>query len=442
MVKRKTIYVTLTALLALASCAQEEPKGGNLTGEGNRIYFRSYLPSITQIRGGVMSEDSFTECRVSCINPNDTTLIDPESGEIAPYFSDIHFEKNEEGHFMAHEKDTCKWPTSNDKLHFFAYYPSAKSMQETIDDEKFNLKNYSTKAEGTPVIDYRMERFRIAPDMADHVDFVAAYSSGTKQDNLDSGIKLNFTHQLARIEFSASNESKIYDIDIAGVRIGNALTEGDFNFSAFLSGNVKTWINTTQTPVEHIFTSEEKIVPLSKDAASIMGKSGPAMVIPMQDKIEAWKGKGDPAANKLYVSILLRVKNPAKGNEVVYPYPNDRDNLPVVYLVVGNDGTVIRRVYKIDDDYYTDNENREELKYSPKATEEIYSFGWATVPVAAKWDAGKIYTYKLNYTEGVGWQDPSYPDPGEPIISDRVLVNVSVTDWVSGEDNDVTVPRK
>lgn len=461
--KKKTIYVALAVLLTLPSCVQEGPASAVLAGKGNRIYFRSYLPTVTQTRASVITKENLTECQVTAFNPDDRNHS--AEGVMSPYFSDLHYEKDGEGHFLPQSEESCMWPDSKSRLHFFAYYPSAAGMQETADGDYFNLVNYSRKAEdGMYVFDYRLESFQVAPDIADQVDFIAAYANGTGQDNGDAGIDLTFSHQLARIELSAWGASDKYDFEIAGVRIGNAVAQGDFCFSSITpaSGKSSPWIKTdgNQAPVEHIFTEGESIVHISKDnglhttaesAASIMGTAGPAMVIPMTEKIEAWEGKGDPeietpnySTDKLYFSVLLRVTNKVEKT-VVYPYPNDRDNIPMVHLAVGEEGKVIRRVYLIEEEYYTANQKSDEFKYTPKDTEEVYDFSWAALPVGAKWEAGKIYTYKLNYSTGIGWQDPSDPNPGEPIIErGKIPFEVNVEEWIAAEDHNpnLDVPKR
>lgn len=465
MEKKTTIYTALAGILALSSCSQEGPAGTDLPGSGNRIYFRSYIPTITQTRAVVITKGNLTECQVTGFNPDDRKHVDSETEEMTTYFSDIHFEKDAEGRFLPQDEESCIWPDSKSRLHFFAYHPSADTMQETIDKSKFRLANHSKKADdGTSVLDYRLEGFQVASDIADQVDFIAAYANGTGQDNGDSGIKLDLTHRLSRVEISAWGASDKYDFEIAGVRIGNVVAQGDFCFSSLLStpDNTDGWINTSdnQAPVEHIFTQGEALILLSRgngshasaeDAASIMGDSGPAMVIPMAEQIEAWEGKGDPdidspqySTDRLYFSVLLRVTNRAEET-VVYPYPNDRDNIPTVYLAVGNDGKVIRRVYLIDGDYYTSNVKNDDLKYIPRKSDEVHGYCWAALPVGAKWEAGKIYTYKLNYSTGIGWQDPSDPNPGEPIIErGKIPFEVNVEEWVAAEDYNpnLDVPKR
>ncbi len=447
----KLIYFALGAFALLTSCSQDEPAKRDIPGE-NRIYFRSYLPTVTQSRAQVAGSDNFTTCQVTSFNADDPTLLDPTTGEFKSYFSDIKFEKDSEGRFMPVGGNDCLWPDPDSRLHFFAYYPSTDRMKETSDEDHFNLVNSSRLIDGNPVFDFRLNKFRVATDIADQFDFLTAYSSGTLAENANTGIQLNFKHHLARVEIAAWGANEKYDFEIAGVRIGNPLVEGDFNFSALPAANSVPWLNTGhQEPVEHIFTPGESIVSLSKNgetttadgAVSIMGTAGPAMVIPMQSRIENWEGKGYPATDKLYFSVLLRVKN--NDNKVVYPYPNDRDNMTVIYFVVDQDGTIKERVYKIDDAYYTAPDEGEGIRYLPSETEEICGFGWASLPVAAKWETGKIYTYKLNYSTGIGWHDPEDPNPGEPIIErGTVPFDVNVEEWVPANDYnpDITVPKR
>lgn len=450
---RKIIYTVLVILLTLSSCVQEGLVVDEPMVEDNRIYFRSNLPGITETRAGVISQDGLTECKVTSINPDDSYHIDPATGEISTYFSNLSIVKDAEGRFHTQDESTGLWPDYKSRLHFFAYYPSVESMRESIDAESFNLVNNSKKSGETVNIDYRLENFKVASDISRQVDFITAYSNGTLQENGKSGINLNFIHQLAQIDISAWGTNEKYDFEIAGVRIGNAVTKGDFNFSS--SSETYPWINTaTDKPVEHVFGPGESIIHVTKDAASIMGNGGPAMVIPMTEKIEAWEGNADPATslpsystNKMYFSVLLRVKN--KNNEIIYPYPNDKDNIPVTYLAVKSDGIgetkIVRRVYLIKGNYYTADRENEEFRYTPDTTEEIHGYCWASLPVAAKWEAGKIYTYKLNYTTGIGWQDPSDPNPGDPIIErGKIPFEVEVEEWVANEDynSDLNVPKR
>ena len=64
------------------------------------------------------------------------------------------------------------------------------------------------------------------------------------------------------------------------------------------------------------------------------------------------------------------------------------------------------------------------------ANNEIVEFGWAAVPVGVNWERGKKYVYTLDFSNGVGVQDPEDPRPGSAIIGDGIKFSVSVVDWV------------
>ena len=78
---------------------------------------------------------------------------------------------------------------------------------------------------------------------------------------------------------------------------------------------------------------------------------------------------------------------------------------------------------------------------TPGANNEIVEFGWAAVPVAVNWERGKKYIYTLDFSEGVGIQDPEDNKPGAPIIGDGIKFSVSVTDWAEQNYNP-TVPKE
>ncbi|MDE6654303.1 MAG: fimbrillin family protein, partial [Muribaculaceae bacterium] len=201
---KKLIYMALGILLMLISCAQDEPSKRELPGDGNRIYFRSYLPTVTLSRAGEVTTANFKECQVTCFNPDDNTLIDSSTGTMTPYFTDICFENDGTGRFFSKGDEEYMWPNPNSTMHFFAYYPSVGDMKKISGDTLFNLVNASSlPADGTAVLDYHLERFRVHADIADHVDFLTAYSAGSLSANGDAGIKLDFKTQLARVELTA-----------------------------------------------------------------------------------------------------------------------------------------------------------------------------------------------------------------------------------------------
>lgn len=184
-----------------------------------------------------------------------------------------------------------------------------------------------------------------------------------------------------------------------------------------------------------------------------MGNGNYAMVLPANYPTE-WDGSKGNTNKGMYISVLLRIID-ATPNAGVQPKEKQRypyrdlvqgtdalkDGIPRVYLAVNKSGIVSTRLYKKeeggiynekDQNYYTDAACT--VPYTLKTEEEIKEFGWAAVPVTGKnLEIGKIYTYTLDYTIGVGVHDQevttSAPKAGDPIISDQVRFHISVRDW-------------
>ncbi|MDE6855293.1 MAG: hypothetical protein K2J34_02360, partial [Muribaculaceae bacterium] len=181
-------------------------------------------------------------------------------------------------------------------------------------------------------------------------------------------------------------------------------------------------------------------------ATSIMGKGGNAMVLPTKNA--AWAGEDNPwiapkyqsaldgkdplpwnaeTAGDMYFSILIRVTLKPNANEVtaqqIYPYGNNT-NMNVVYIEKEqNSNKIIGRLPS--------------KTSTVGANNELVEFGWASVPVGVNWERGKKYIYTLDFSDGVGIQDPEDARPGTPIIGDGIKFSVSVTAW---DENNITTP--
>ena len=146
----------------------------------------------------------------------------------------------------------------------------------------------------------------------------------------------------------------------------------------------------------------------------------------------------------MYFSVLLRVKD----LDVLQQYPyiegasmnatTTSANMNVVYFAVDKStGVINKRVYKKGGVYYTDEGGT--IPYAVNANEEIRDYGWAALPVSSgtTLKSGFQYTYTLNYSSGVGVEDPADVLPGKAIIT-PVTPGVSVTAFTSGGTTDVT----
>ncbi|MDE6511924.1 MAG: hypothetical protein K2L00_07525, partial [Muribaculaceae bacterium] len=174
-----------------------------------------------------------------------------------------------------------------------------------------------------------------------------------------------------------------------------------------------------------------------------------AMIVPSNNTSWSYKdnaANGDSHAEGMYISVLVRVKDTTPydtNGSIVYPYPGTEYDDERIYLAVDKtDGkTVKTRLYKVGDSYFTDANHTTAYDLSANDA-DVKAFGWAALPVADELKPGRIYTYTLNYSNGVGLRDPQDSRPGEPIISDKVLVNVEVAEWIDGKNTEVSVPRR
>ena len=133
----------------------------------------------------------------------------------------------------------------------------------------------------------------------------------------------------------------------------------------------------------------------------------------------------------MYFSILLRVTLKPTGNEVntaqIYPYGNNT-TMNVVYIEKEkNTNKVIGQVPS--------------KTSTVGANNEIVEFGWAAVPIGVNWQRGKKYIYTLDFTDGVGIQDPEDPKPGVPIIGGGIKFSVSVVGW-DENSTEIDVPQE
>ena len=256
---------------------------------------------------------------------------------------------------------------------------------------------------------------------------------------------------MTRVGLRAWGTNTIYNVEIAGVRIGRPVVEGTFNFSAEPDNpeegdnSVGGWIlgeSPVRDCVEYIFReSGDVVIPIdghnnnSESAAPyIMGNGSWSMVIPYTHA--AWNHHDDAtnALQGMYFSVLLRVTE--KNNVQLYPYPgnsslddSDEQKMKVIFLAVEKStGRVMKRLYKGGSSYFTATDFSADSEYDLPETQEIREYGWAALPIATDWKAGYEYTYTLDYSKGVGLHDPDDPDPGAPILNE-VSVTTTVNEW-------------
>lgn len=323
------------AALAMASCSKDDSTGIN--NQGSAIDFRVAMGT----RATQMTTPDLEKIFVTAIDKN-----------AANYFTNVEFTKV--GQFFTSTPE-YHWPSDGSDLSFFAYAPSAQDLGATVE--------ISSTAK-------TLTDFQPATKIAEQKDFITANATGNKTNTV--GVSLVFAHRLAQIEIKAKNTNKNYVYKVTGVRIGQPVSKGTFDFGNF------TWaLGTDKVKYEVTYTTKKE---LTDTAASLMETAGDnAMLIPQQ--LVAWTPDTDKTnANKgAYLSVKVNIAT--KDGAQIFPTGQ-------------NDG-------------------------------------WAAVAIDTNWEAGKKYVYTLDFSNGAGVVDPEEPEnPGEPILGQPIQFKVEVADWV------------
>ncbi len=477
-------YLALAAALSAVSCSKEAAEPGGYEWEDGNISFLPSLSDAPATRAQDMTLDLLQSFQATCFFDGDPKI---ENGVVAPHFEDVTFIRHltpySELEFVSlpGEEGMSEWPTKRGLLKFYAFSPSCSDMMadnhffsNCNHDDHFNLINSSVKEEKNISTGYRLANIRVNLDISRQFDFLTAFTSGERWKDFYNVVSLEFKHQMSKIELRAWGDCAGYDIEIAGVRLGNPVIEDSFIFADETDcESAPRWLQSGESvtgKVEYLYAassgsgdgseegglaSGDTVFAINKtkhnsasSAESIMGAGGCAMVIPTVN--EKWEGLADPdisakpySTGKMYFSILLRATSSGKGHQL-YPYEGNPDGMAIVYYAVDQEsGLIVSRVYpgKTKDEYFTDSDR--EHRYEMPEGVVVKEFGWAAVPVEVNWEAGKRYVYTLDYSGGLGWHDPSDPDPGKEIsLNGKVLVKVEVKDWPDSENTDVGVPRK
>ncbi len=444
--------------MGLAACGMDEWIEVGETINEEEIAFYASIPGVEtrstyDVENGIQ-KDGIT---VSAFCPDS---IITTGSILPPHFQDQTVSLNVDNAFRS---INCKWPSNrNDlangieregRLKFFAFHPSRTVMKNCagVGNAYFVYSNNTKKVGSNVEYDYRLTKFRVAPDISKQVDFVTAIAEGNKTDNLYSGVKLDFEHQLSGVDISVWGAANLYDIEVAGVRIGGIVTEADFNLSTEIQNapnnenSIGSWIITDDVAkigyVDYVYDAGDKVVSVNAttnntkdEAVSIMGNGGKAMVIPYH--YDAWKYKTD-RENKgegkgAYISVLLRMTQRDGDHHRIFPSTDPQSEDYIVYLSVRkSDGTVMKRLDKNGNIFGTSS------KYNVPDTEELRHYGWAAVPAKVEWKAGYTYSYVLDYSKGVGVHDPADPNPAIAIINWDGVIDVltpgTESQWGNGE---------
>lgn len=365
--------------IALASCTDDEELSARQETK-EPISFRSAMgtratettnANLDKIYVTAFTTDSAYIAKNKAFNPSEADI----------YFKDVEFDKGSDSFFTAADGKTYDWLGDKQVMKFYSYSPSQDELGADI-----------IPTEGQDGL--TLQKFTVAEDIADQVDFITAIATGTKNANDQKGVELTFDHRLSQIEVRAKSENKTYTYQVCGVRIGRAEYIADFDFNTN-KWTLDDWHNTA------IYTSSCDTITLTPDPVSIMGPSGNAMLLPQ--KLYGWDPVADPdnVARDAYLSVLVRITRNDNGY-VMYPF---------------------------SDDTFT-NEDGSKREYA-----------WASIPISGTWEQGKKYIYTLDFTNGAGNVDPDDPTPGKPVLA-PIKLKVTVNNWVDSESTMDMTPIK
>lgn len=223
--------------------------------------------------------------------------------------------------------------------------------------------------------------FTPAAAIKDQVDFITAYASSSK---IDAGVALTFKHTLSQIQIKALTNSVVYKFEVKGAKIATVNSKGSLDMN---EGGISWTFDATPEKAIYDVTYDNAIV-LNGTAqdVSATGDNGLAMLLPQQ--LVKWDNEKDAKNenNGAFLAVLLKITT-LETNTQVYP-------------------------------------------------KEVGEFAWACVPVDTKWEAGKRYTYILDFSKGAGQVPPTDPDePGEDILGGPISFTAEVSEWVNADNN-------
>lgn len=300
------------------------------------------------------------------------------------YFTNMKVTKTSENAWST--EATYYWPTY--ALGFYAYAP--------INVEGVSIDNASQK----------ITDFAPNTDVNKQVDLLVAYNTGNRTANEASGVALNFKHALSQIDVQAKCSNPNIEIVVKGIRFVNVKKKGSFTYPAqtTTAGNNTTlagcWAlgNEVSAGADYKASFEQsQVVTLGSDVKSINASSNNFMLVPQQ--LTQWEKTTTTGA---YIAVLCRISS------------KDGDHKTVLY---------------------------------PESESDVTKFGSIIVPIDTNWEAGKKYTYTLNFCGdggGAGMVDPNpdttdpnvdpTPKPGstggDPVLGNPIKFTVSVEDWV------------
>ena len=367
---RNVITMMAAAAMIFASCSDNE---SGVAEEKVEIGFNTSIRDVTK---AAFDGTTFNKFHVTAL------------GNGGNFFTDAVVTKNNGGTWTTDHN--YFWPDYS--LEFYAYAPV--DLQPSISQSGKSITDFTPKDK-----------------VEEQQDVLAAFNTGNKTDNGESGVDLTFRHQLAQVSVKALNDNAgTYTVEVLGVKLGRVMSKSTMTFPTS-STAYATW--STPTEAKSYGIKYATALTLNATAQNLMGGDDNWLMLPQT--LTAWNANtGSTDNGGAYIAVLVRITD--KTSSYVYP------------------------------------------KLKEGQSEALYAY--SAVPVDTKWEAGHKYVYTLSFfgqNGGAGViapdltnpQDPNDPNiditplpgnnPGDPIINSPIMFNVSIVDWLSGGDNDITI---
>lgn len=382
MKKNLLILTGIVTSLTITSCLKDEIKEVN---KGREIGFQSAV----QTKGVETTWSTMKTFYVTAL----------EAGTNTPYFQNVPFSQIGSAY---NSTPAYYWPGGNAAMDFYAYYPSTQELGCTLKVEKdgMSLENFAPKTK-----------------IEEQMDFVtAATLNKTEADQVASGLPIKFQHHLARVSINASvSYNNAYSYKIAGVKLGNIKSEGDFGLTVttttatdentgeetVTTTQSASWTN-VETSNNHVYEyTTDEVVPISltSSALNLLGelsyddsddtKTNYAFLLPQN--ITPWNPETETIddTDGAYISLYMQT-NTAEGV----------------------------RVFPAEGDY--------EWVYVPLSVPKPNGAAEDWTP---KWEAGYAYHYSIEFKKGAG-----YSEDGNQVLGEAVKVTMNIDDWADAAD--------
>lgn len=311
------------------------------------------------------------------------------------YFTNMLVSKASSGSTW-NTQHTYYWPKYD--LGFYAYAPT-------------NIGGVSINDAGKKITDFTPDK-----DVNKQIDLLVAYNTGTRAANEVPGVALNFKHALSQIDVQAKCSNPNIEIVVKSIRFVNVKTKGSFTYPAqtTTAGNLDgCWTPggdlSSGTDYKASF-EQSKEVTLESNPKSINSSNNNFMLIPQQ--LAKWEKTSRETG--AYIAVLCRISS------------KDGDAKTQLYPELASGGT------------------------------NAAKFGSIIVPIGTNWEAGKKYTYTLNFCGdggGAGQVDPNPdttdpnvdPDPkpgsngGDPVLGNPIKFTVKVESWTDAQLSEINL---